>query len=125
MRSALLGTYLFRQVPLPGTRFLAILLVATGLLAGCDDPPRSRRPPADSAPADSAPDSTDALRERRRSGSATTDDSVRQADDRYLEPSSREERRRPDIGRGATSAADAAEDQRDADADRPSSSRGE
>ena len=94
-------------------QFLAVLVVAMGLSVGCEEPAKPRRPPAESTT-----ETTDELRERRRSGSATADEPRRTEDDRYTDFPSREERRRPDFRNGESSAADAAEDQRDADADR-------
>lgn len=102
-------------------RILVFLVVAMGLFVGCDEPARPRTPPADSVT-----DTTDDLRERRRSGSSMTGEPARPTeDDRYSDFPSREERRRPDYQRGESNAADAAEDERDANADRPLSSQDE
>lgn len=103
-----------------GRRSWAALMLATGLLMGCDTTTKPRRPPAD----DSA-ETIDDLRERRRGNAADdlepspTSGGERYADERLPGESHREERRRPDFRDRETSVAEEAEDQRDADADRP------
>ena len=89
-------------------------------LAGCDEPARPKRPPADA----SSDDSTDDFRNRRRTGTSTVDERE-PTEDRYADDLPREERRRP-IDRGSeSSAAEDAEDERDAAADRPTSAQDE
>jgi hypothetical protein len=81
---------------------------------GCDEPARPRRPPADT----SAGESTDDIRSRRRGGARVEDDE-KVEDERFADQGLREERRRPDYRGRESTAAEDAEDARDAAADRP------
>ena len=88
--------------------------------SGCDDAARPKRPPADA----SSDDSTDDPRDRRRTGTRTVDERE-PMEDRYADDPPREERRRP-IDRGSQSlAAEEAEDEHDAAADRPTRAQDE
>lgn len=98
-----------------------MLLSAVGPLLGCDEPARPKRPPANS----NAEETTDDLRERRRAGSTFDDDATRDGDDRYADQGDREERRRPDFRDRQSTAAEEAEDERDAAADRPTRAKEE
>lgn len=95
-----------------------LLLMFVGPNTGCDEPARPKRPPAENA----EDETTEDLRERRRSGTTARDDLDRDSDSRdgrYDDDPRREERRRPDYRRRESSAAEEAEDERDAEADRP------
>ncbi len=92
------------------------LLLLGGSLVGCEEPARPKRPPS-SSPAE---DTSDDFRSRRRRGD-TAQDEREVPEDRYAEDRSREERRRPEFRDRASSAAEEAEDERDAEADRPTS----
>jgi hypothetical protein len=100
---------------------LGIALAGISLsFPGCDEPARPKRPPADA----SSDESTEDFRDRRRSGSTIGDDREK-PEDRYADDPPREERRRPDFRNRESSAAEEAEDERDADADRPTSAKDE
>lgn len=90
-----------------------------GLLAGCDDGPRTRTPPASSSG-----ETVEDLRNRRRQDGTFADDSpTRPFDSSFDRPDfgapGRQETLRPDTSRDAARAAEEAEDLRDAAADRP------
>ena len=96
-----------------------LMLLTLGLLAGCDEPAKPKRPPASATEGESAED----LRERRRSG--TSNPAKQDDEERFVEEPRREERRRPDSGKRQAAAADEAEDARDAEADRPTRAKDE
>ena len=93
---------------------LACILIAP---AGCDEPARPRRPATETE------ETVDEIRDRRRSGTETFDDDFGSGEDRYGADDRREERRRPDFQPGESRAAEEAEDDRDAEADRPTSAK--
>ena len=84
---------------------------------GCDEPVRPRRP------ATEAEETVEELRDRRRGGVESSEDQFGRAEDRYGFEDRSQDRRRPNVDRGASAAAEAAEDDRDAEADRPTSAK--
>jgi hypothetical protein len=94
---------------------LGFILASVSMpLAGCDEPARPKRPPTNNA----TEETTDDLRNRRRSGSSTWDEQA-DAERRDADDPRREERRRPEYQGRVSTAAEEAEDERDAAADRP------
>lgn len=90
-----------------------------GLLAGCDDGPRTRTPPVGATG-----ETVEDLRNRRRENGTFADENPARPFDSEFDrtdfgESGRQETLRPDAARDAARAAEEAEDLRDAAADRP------